>query len=91
MASMGVSKRFIKDVRAAKSTAIKKSTAKSEPKGICWNTTGSVMNISGGPLATSRPKANTAGITTIPARRAAHVSKKATFLAHFTISTSFLR
>ena len=70
---------------------IKKMIAKSHPKGICWKTAGSVINISGGPLATSSWKATTAGMTTMPARSAAQVSKKATFLAQPTSSISFFK
>ena len=90
-ASVGASKRFMRLVTAAKTTATKKMIMNSEPMGMVWKTPGRVMNISGGPLEMSSPKEKTAGTTTKAATRAARVSKRATRRAELTTSTSFLR
>ena len=49
--SIGVSKRLIREVIAANKTAAKNTTIKNGPPGICLNTSGIVINISGGPEA----------------------------------------
>ena len=72
----------------AKSTARKKIIAKTLPNGISRITAGIVMNKSPGPEFGAMPKENTAGMITRPASNAAAVSKKATYLALLTTSTS---
>ena len=88
MAECGIPKRVCQDshtasnmlirlVMPAKATEMKKNTANRLPRGILANTCGKVMNIKGGPLAGSMPKANTAGMIASPASMAARVSNAA--------------
>ena len=74
--SIGVSSRFTSEV----SIAAKNIIANIMPPVISRKIIGSVMNMSGGPEAGSRPNANTAGMTTIAASMAASVSKTAMFI-----------
>lgn len=74
-----VSIKEIEDVRAAKNTNMKNVVPINPPIGMLLNTFGSVMNISPGPAfkfsAVPPEKANTAGITISPAKKAITVSK----------------
>ena len=78
---------FMSEVMPAKATDTKKKTAKSRPSGICWNTAGRVTNMSDGPLVTSTPKANTAGMMASAESMAARVSKMAVRRLALGIST----
>ena len=88
-ASAHTSNILMRLVIPAKITERKNSTAMKRPPGICANTLGSVMRMSGGPDAGSMPKANTAGRMAKPASRAAQVSSSAVCMAARGIS-SFL-
>ena len=72
----------------AKATETKKNIAKRLPRGIWANTCGKVINIRGGPLAGSMPKAKTAGMMARPANMAARVSKAAVLTDAMGISSS---
>ena len=81
-ASTGVSKRFTRDVRPAKPTAMKNITITILPPGICAKTLGRKMNMSPGPpVVSSCPAVAMAGIMVSAAISAATVSHRATFFA----------
>ena len=79
----------MREVRAAKNTAIKKITIRICPNAKHLKISGIVMNIRGGPELISLPKANTAGIIRMAAIIEASVSKNTIFFAEETISSLF--
>jgi hypothetical protein len=69
------------EVSAAMASSTKNSTPNRSPKGMAENTAGRVMKVSPGPALGAKPKANTAGSTIRPERKAAVLSTRPTVSA----------